>query len=66
MKVLFDHYYRLMLSLVSGEMEIWSDCSIVYLFDPGPYLGTCGPCDRTWPPNLKGPQNIRYTLDIVM
>ena len=33
---------------------------------PGPYLGTCGPCDRTGPPNLKGPQNIRYTLDIVM
>ena len=34
MKVLVDNYYRLMLSLVSGEMEIWSDCSIVYLFDP--------------------------------
>jgi len=34
--------------------------------DTGPYPGTCGPCDRTGPPNSKGPQNIRYTSDIVM
>ena len=38
----------------------------VILDGSGPYLRTCGPCDCTGLPNLKGPQNIRYTLDIVM
>ena len=28
----------------------------------GPYPGTCGPCDRTGPPNSKGPKILGIHL----
>ena len=34
--------------------------------EAGPFLGPCGPCDRTGPPNFKGPQNIISILGVVI
>jgi len=36
------------LAALHSTTRVWSK--------PGPYPGTCGPCNRTWPPNSKGPK----------
>ena len=41
-------------------------CSSRIRLLPGESLGPCEPCDRTRPLNFKGPQNMKYTLCIVI
>ena len=59
MNELITTFIILFMSISTLEMDkvvVPSKTLVIIQFDPGPYLGLCGPCDRIGPPNFRGPK----------